>query len=871
MKKALLILSAGLMYLPVSAQHWTDVPGKRMKLEDIRIEQEKRLQQTAEEKKAEKKQSGKIIREGKNYHFSRWLNYWEDHLDEEGYMVSPVKTLVELKAFRNRQQVRRMAKTTLDQSQWTFTGPTSSPGGYRGLGRINVIEFHPTNPAIFIIGSAGGGAWRTTNGGVSWSSLYDNLPVLGVSDIDYNPQDPNTIYLCTGDRDASDTYSVGILKSMDGGATWDTTGLQYGITDFALTNELLINPHDSNSMLVATNSGMMKSTDAGASWTQVASGHIKDIVYHATDTNIIFAATYGGNNKILRSADAGMTWTQVSNFSGARRIALAVTPADPNQVVAVVANSDEALKGVYKSTNGGLNFTKVFGDENDCSTNILSTWLTLDGGTCSGQAWYDLCITVNPVNPNEMLIGSVNTYHTMDGGASWDMVTQWYGGLPGIEEVHADKHFLSFHPLTPSVLFEGNDGGIYKTSNPAGGVWNDLSNGLGITQFYRIAGADAAPFVIGGSQDNGTKRISFTGVFSELTGGDGMDCQIDYLTPTTFYTSSQYGNLNRTTNNGISYNSISDNIPDNPEGAWITPIVLHPNDPNFILAGYDHVYASFDQGDSWSDISPNFPTSGTKLERLAMTHLDQQVIFAMGGNNTLKYTSDFGANWLNVPGGYAGSISDITIDPWNKDLLWITYSGYGNAKVANFNTQTGWSLKNDSLPNIPVRCIAIDSSNGTRYIGTDIGVFYRDTSMNSWQTFANGLPTIEVTDLSINYATDEIWAATYGRGMWKSPRHLTNPPISAVNPIPYAADVITISPNPNQGQFEISTTNSSLLGQEVEVHIISLNGAVVSKLKTSFSNSGRLQIHADKLSRGTYITDVYHNGVRAAKTKMVVL
>lgn len=870
MKKTLLSFIALLTYQISSAQDWSSMPQANNNLEAIKNLIEKSETPSNVD---ENESNGEIVKEKDNYHFNRWYYHWQHHLDENGNMVSPMATFNEWNRYKTSlKKSQTKNKTTANQSDWIFKGPTTSPGGYNGIGRINVVEFHPTDTNTFIVGTAGGGAWRTTNGGLNWTSLYDNLPVLGVSDIKYNPQNPATIYLCTGDRDASDTYSVGLLRSYNNGLSWDTTGLKFNITDFALLNELLINPLDTNSMLAATSLDLRKSYDGGITWNTVVTGHFKDIVYNPIDTNIIYAATYtSGNARIYRSLDGGATWSITANFFSGNRIAMAVTPANPSVVKAVVSMTNtNGLLGIYNSTDTGATFTKIYGTDNDCSTNILSGSLNLSSSSCSGQGWYDLCMAINPINENIVLVGGVNTYQSTDGGTTWNKVTQWYNGSPGTKTVHADKHYMAFHPLKPSLLFECNDGGIYKTANPASLLWNDLSNGLGITQFYRNAISNIAPFVIGGAQDNGTKRITFGGVYNELTGGDGMDCQMDYNDPTVFYTSSQYGSISKTIDNGGNYVNISNNIPGNPDGAWITPFVLHAQIPEIIYAGYDHVYVSYDRGDSWTDISPNFPISGTQLRRLAVTPLDEEMIVALGGTNTVRYTKNSGLSWTTIPVGFSGSISDVMIDPWDKNKIWFTYSGYGNAKVATYSIGGTWALRNDSLPNIPIYCITIDSSNGTKYIGTDAAVFYKDTSMNKWELYNIGLPVIEVTDLAINYTTNEIWGSTYGRGMWVSPKHLTQPP-AAISNVPFAANVIKTAPNPNNGKFILTTENEYLLqSSNLQILIKNMNGNTVASFQKRFNASNKIEIDLNSVSSGNYIVEVIKEGITFAREKIQI-
>lgn len=858
MKKLICITASILLCIFSHAQQWNEA-----------LKQTHNVHELKELLEIEEKETTNSDEENDDYHLGRWLYYHEQHVDEKGNLVSDVKNFDEWKK-KNAFKPLALQKTTGNQSQWTFQGPTKSPGGYNGIGRINTIAFHPTDSDTYIIGSAGGGAWRTTNAGLNWTSLYDNLPVLGVSDIDYNPQNAKTIFLCTGDRDGSDTYSIGILKSYDNGTTWDTTGLKFNVTDFELINELLINPYDSNSMIAATSVGIKRSFDGGNTWLNVATGNFKDIKYNPADTNILYAATYNsGNNKIYRSTNAGVVWSMVMNFGAGNRAALAVTKANPNIVKAVVSNtSDNSLLGVYHSFNSGQTFTRIYGDDTTCTDNILSGSLNLSYTTCSGQGWYDLCMTISPTDSNKVLIGGVNTYQSLDGGSSWTRVTQWYNGSPGIKTVHADKHFLGFNPIMHNTLFEGNDGGIYKTTNPSSLVWNDLSNGLGITQFYRNSVADVANFVIGGAQDNGSKRIRFNGNFNELTGGDGMDCQLDYSDSTTFYTSSQYGHINITTNSGTNFTNISNNIPGNPSGAWVTPFYVHPFYPQTIVAGYDHVFASLDQGGNWTDISPNFPNSGFQLKRLAPSIINDQMLVTLGGTNTLQYTKDFGMNWVQIPTGFSGTMSDITVDPWNEDMIWVTYSGYGNAKVSTYTIGTGWTLQNDSLPNIPVNCIVIDSANGTKYIGTDVAIYYRDTSMSYWELYNTGLPVITVNDLGINYKKNEIWAATYGRGMWKSPRHLTQPPVK-IESIPLALDNIVIIPNPNKGSFEILLKNKALLNREIDVRIINFKGEIIFQSDKTFTTTDNLKINTS-LPQGNYVVELMKEGNVFAKEKFTI-
>lgn len=863
MKNLKLLTVSFLLSCAAQAQPWMPADQQTKNFEQIVSAYRNKIAGQAADKGKEM-HNGKVVGEGKHYHFERWAWYWQYHLDENGNLASPLRTYEAWKEHTRKQQELKTKFKITNQSQWSFVGPSSSPGGYNGIGRINNIGFHPADTNTFIIASAGGGAWRTIDGGLNWTCLTDHLPVLGTSDVVYNPLNPNTIYLCTGDKDASDTYSIGVLKSTDGGISWQTTGLQFNTSDLKLTNALLINPLDTNSLTLATNQGMMKSYDGGQTWQTTTNGHFKELLYHPTDTSILYAAS-SSPGAVWRSADGGLTWQSIISFPLTSRAAIAVTAADPSVVQAVFANiSNGGLWGVYRSTDTGNTFVKVFGDNTDCTTNILSSSMNLTAGSCSGQGWYDLTIAINPLNPWDIYIGGVNTYRSLDGGNSWDIVNEWTSVLPGVQTVHADKHKLTYNPINPAVLYECNDGGIYKSYFP--NLWTDLSNGLQITQFYRIASSDMANFVLAGSQDNGTKRVTFTGNSNELTGGDGMDCQIDFTDPNIFYTSSQYGNFRRTINNGSNFTNISSNVPGQPDGAWITPLVIHPTDPQMLLVGYAHLYYSGDRGDNWTDLSPTF-SNGVNMTRLSVTPQNVNHIFLLQGN-AIRYTRNFGASWSSILQSFGGTISDILLDPTDTNRLYVTYGGYGQNKVAEYYFGSGWTKIQDSIPDVPVHCIAFDTSNKTLYIGTDIGVFYRTPSMTYWEPYNNGLPSIEVTDISINYATNELWVSTYGRGVWKSPKYMHPVNVPDVPPTNYG---ITVAPNPNKGQFTITTTEEALRNMSVSIRISNSNGGQVMHLEKRFDPAGRISIHAPTLLSGTYIVEVMSAGKMMGRTKVVII
>lgn len=870
MKHQILLIASLLLSASTFAQPQMDIDGtKPVKLVDvIKAHNSAGVYYGEDEEEHRELKKKKIVKEGKDYHFDRWVWYWQSHTDQDGYLVSPLKTYEEWQKYTNGRA--QMKSTATANANWVFQGPTTSGGGYEGVGRIQNIEFHPTDPNTYWVCTAGGGAWKTTNNGVNWSSITEMLPVLGTSDIDVNPKNPNVLYLCTGDRDASDSYSIGVLKSTNGGASWVATGLSWTTSQTKLTNSLVINKVDTNSLTLAASDGIYKSNNGGAKWTNVKSGNFKQVLYHPTDTNILYATTYNGgaDAQIFRSADGGKTWTQRTSFTGTKRITLAVTPASIGIVKAIVATNSGGLNGIYNSTDTGKTFTKIYGPTG-CNGDILSGDNKASATTCGKQGWYDLSIAIDPNNANKVFAGGVNTWYSTNGGTSWNITTQWWAQLSGIATVHADKHWLAFHPLVANRLFECNDGGIYRTDNPLPtSVWNDLTHGMGITQFYRNAVANNTTFVLGGSQDNGTKMYQ-GGVWSAANGGDGMDCQIDFVDSNTFYTATQYGNIDRVSSTWGD-DQISDNIPGGVggKGGWITPYIMNPRNHDGLIAGYKRVYYSPDAGTSWIDLFGKPLDTGKNINRIAMTPANDSFIYITTDNNNSKiyFTNKFKGSVVttydSLQAPYTADITDIKVDPKKKNRFWITYGGFGSPQVVRYDSGV-WTQMKTGLPNVPVHCFEIDSSNGVIYVGTDVGVFYQDTATgNTWAPYTTNMPNIEVADLAINYKKKELWAATYGRGMWKSAKQDYTVPTdttdttNVITMIPYVADDFSIAPNPSNGHFKVKTGATAYMGKEISMRIVDNTGRVIWGRNDKFSEQGSLEIDVQQLPRGIYIFEV---------------
>ena len=856
---SLLVLTSG----NAIAQKWMPQTGGPVKYEDV-VANYRREHPEPENDKLVK--HGKAVLEDENYKFNRWCWYWKQHLDSNGYIVNGNRTVAEWRKF-SQLQTNVAAKTTAS-SNWVFQGPSTSEGGYSGMGRINAIAFDPIDSNTIYIGSAAGSTWKTTNGGNTWTCLYDNMANLSVSDLKVNPQNRNTIYVATGDANGTDNYSTGVIKSHDGGTTWVNAGITWPMSNYTLIRTLLINPLDTNKLMLGTNIGIFKTNNGGATWTNVASGNYRQILYSPFDTSVVIAAMEPSpNSQLAQSTDGGYTWNTVTSFSGTRRINIAVTPAAPNVVKAIVTNTDNGLAGIYGSEDYGATYTPYFLNDASCTNNILGYDIGLPSTSCDGQGWYDLCIAIDPNNANNVVIGGINNYYSADAGLSWTIANQWWDNTAGLETVHADKHWLGYNTLTGG-LYLGCDGGIYKNYSPLTGAWTDLSNGIGITQFYRNAVDNNASFVLGGAQDNGTKMLN-AGVSTDLTGGDGMQPLFNYSDPETiFYCAYQNGYVDITTDGGATFNSITEDLP--TPGAWITPYTLHPSNSSTLLIGYKRVYISYDNGSSWEPLSPPF-SSSSNIEILKVSIKDPGYIYAVrdnGWRSKIHFTKDLGVTWDTIPVPFTNSITDLEIDPDSAQKITVTISGYATNKVATYSgTTNSWIYENAGLPNVPANCIVSDTFSKTRYIGTDAAVFYKTKEMTSWALYNTNLPNVIVSDLNINHTTSEIWAATYGRGMWKSIK-ADETPVLGLKDVVHSYKM-TISPNPSRGSFTISTTEMPFRNATATVRLMTTDGRIAQTSEGKFDNTGILKVNISNLAPGFYFCEL-SNAKGTSRGKIVV-
>ncbi len=529
--------------------------------------------------------------------------------------------------------------------------------------------------------------------------------------------------------------------------------------------------------------------------------------------------------KILLSnlpTNNGDTFLFAHEVVGSGRINLGVTPANAAYLYAISSkSSDSGFNALVRSTDSGTTFVNQ-----STSPNILGYDNT--GTEAGGQGWYDLCIAVDPVNANTVYVGGVNIWKSTNSGVNWALNTFW-NDIAGYPTVHADKHVFIWQNNT--ALWNGNDGGIYRTLN-GGTTWTDKSNTLVHSQIYRIGASQSDDKVIAGLQDNGTKMRNNANLWSDVVGGDGMECNIDPVNSNIQYGCIQNGVLVRTTNNWGSYIDIRNNIRNNIQGSWITPHEIDPTTPSTIYAAYDSLYKSTNRGNTRTFIGTSAQIgSGTKT-LLKIAPSNSQVIY-VGKSNEIYRTENGGTTWvpLNLPGT---DISSITIHPSIPLTIWITRSNYaaGQKVYRSFDGGSNWTNVSGTLPNLPVN-VAIHNNQleESLYIGMDVGIFYINHDLDDWINFSDGIPNVEIFDLDINYNTNTLYAGTYGRGLWSSSLFVpTLSPCSAVlnivtNAAFQSADVswepfnptitdsyeIVVNTNPSQPTSGLMTTDPNYL------------------------------------------------------------
>lgn len=674
-------------------------------------------------------------------------------------------------------------------------------------GRVAGIAVDPTDSNTFYSASAGGGVWKTTNGGASYIPLTDFLGDTAMGSIAVAPSNHNVVYAGTGEANfsADCKYGIGLLKSTNGGTTWSLITGPAGVFDRQAISRIVISPTDPSTVFITTTyasngfggeGDVWKTTDGGANWTSTLASTnttgqpVTDLVMNPTTPDTLYAAIgniFGnGSNGIYKTTDGGTNWGLLGGGlpSNPGRISLALAASNPNVVYASIANTignGAGLQGLYVTTDGGTTWT-----QKTAAPNYLG-----------GQGWYDNAIVVSPTDPNVVFAGgqvnysgSHGTLFALAGSQDGGKTFQDYSIGSGLKGPHTDLHALTFTP-DGTKLMDGNDGGVWRLENPysnpgAGSSidlsvcnWTDLNSNLDTVQFTGIAlHPTDSNIAYGGSQDNGTEMTSGSLGWDTLRGGDGGFVRLNQTNPQIVY-HEYYGiSLEVSSDGGINWSGgtgINPNDPVGPDGsdqrAFYVPYKLDPANQSRVIYGTDHVYESLDNGGTFTAIgtpgTAGFNPSGSAASTLGV--YGSTIYVSAGGSLFATYNS--GGNWADVSiPGITESFSDVYVNPTNPKDVYVSRPSFFGGKV--FRSTSGgaaWSDITSNLPDEPFNAVLLDKKSGVLYAGGDDGVYSSTSYGGSWSKLSTGLPTVQVANLDLVNATGIIAAGTHGRGMWRLP------------------------------------------------------------------------------------------------------
>lgn len=720
----------------------------------------------------------------KEKHMKRWEWWMSSHLGPDGELVNINKRT--MKAVKESLDTYPASDVRSTNSSWSLVGPTES--SYQnsesycvgnGMGRVDKIAFHPTDPDILYIGTPGGGIWKTTDGGGSWTGLTNYISSLGISGIKVSHADPTTIYALSGNGNSTINsfigqfgyirQSVGVFKSTDNGDTWQLTGQL--ADDEYVGFELEMDPNDADVLYAATSVGLYKTSNGGESWSMISDNGDDEIVYDVAikpgSSDVIYYVT---EDEFFKSEDGGTSWVEATIFGGGSfstaRKSIAVT--EDNNSIVYILNGNNALPagqfgGLYRSLDSGSLFSlmsntpNVFGQQDD-------------GSDDGNQSNFNNCIAASHTDHTDIVVGGLTCFRS---GASGNTNT-WFNSTSYFETgsdpyIHPDVHDLQFNPLD-GHLYATSDGGVY-VSEDEGVTWTDITANISTTMVYHLDQFSGSIKMVIGNQDNGIKhRQNLGGDFEHVNSGDGFYSSYHPTNNGRFWATLNT-NLFRYRNNGSVRTGNR-----SPNSNWYNTVQMHNTDESLLICGSVDIFKSTDYANTWTNAGASgswaitsCPSNNSKF------YATGAVTFASNSNGSAYLSTDTGDTWSDLSGnpGFPSTftkLTDINVEPDNSSKVWMTCGGYEDGSKVYYSIDSGsnWTNMTGSLPNIPVHCVAI-TEDGDVYIGTDIGVFYRNSSMTDWIPFSNNLPNVPVTDMRIDPDlgfNGRIYIATFGRGVW---------------------------------------------------------------------------------------------------------
>lgn len=686
---------------------------------------------------------------------------------------------------------------------------------FRGIGpaitggRIVAIAVNPANHSEYYIGAGHGSLWKTTNNGITFSPVFDNQNSYAIGAIAIDPVNPNVVWVGTGENNNQNNviYGDGIYKSEDGGKSWKNMGLK--------TSEhiggIVIDPGNTDIVYVAAygslrnkggDRGVFKTTDGGKTWENVL--HISDYtgVYEIhmdpRYSNILYAVAhqrmrklytgvYGGpESGIYRSTDSGKTWQKLKSGLPSEvvgRIGLAISPVNPDVLYAIV-ESTKKNKGIYKSVDRGISWTK-------------------QSGYISSYPFYFQKLFCDTKDVNKIYSMDVFLQVSEDGGKTWKNL--------GEKNKHVDNHYLWIDPDDNKHLLAGCDGGLYETFDQ-GKNWH-FKNNIPLAEIYKVTVDNSKPFyyVYAGTQDNNSfggpsRTISSGGITNQdwffTWSGDGFETQVDWKNPDIIYAQSQYGGLarfDRKTGEKFYIRPI-DFGEYGYRFDWDSPLLISQFDNKRLYFGANILLRTNDQGASWEEISPDLTRgvpkemqklmgrswsidelvrkgSMAQLTTIAESPLNENILYVGSGDGLIHYTKDGGKHWTkaeDVPGlpKYA-RIHQIVASRFDEQTAYAACQNFvgGDYKPYLYKTTNGGRTWFSINGNLPVKgstyTIAEDHEKpDLLFVGTQFGVYFTINGGKEWIKLKNGIPNASVMDLDIQRDENDLVVSTFGRGIY---------------------------------------------------------------------------------------------------------
>lgn len=779
---------------------------------------------------------------------------------------------------KSYQQYHATAALRDEEADWTALGPMNIGG------RTLCLAFHPTEENTIFAGSASGGLWKTTTAGqgyVGWERMNIDFPVLGVPAIAIEPNNPDVMYIGTGEvynnqttmpgianRFTRGSYGIGILKSNDGGISWEKT-LDWEYQDLTGVSDIVINPDNTNIVYAATSEGLYRTSDAGENWNLVLD---LPMTYHLAinpdNPNQVFVTVGSYQNAIsgIYKAEDGINFEAIadapSGYTGKARIK--IYAGDSNILYLSAADSNGTNNyGLYKSTDGGVTWTKV-------NSQNVPTF----------QGWYAHDVAIDPTDDNTAIWVGVDLYKTTNSGSSLAQKSYWFnwdfgqtpvGGSEGPGDyVHADIHAVYWHPTQANTIFVACDGGIF-ISTDNGENWEGRNGSYQTQQFYANFSSSniTENRAIGGMQDNATAIYLGEDSWSRVIGGDGGSAAYHPTDPSTMYGTSQNLGLRRSTNGGQNFNFIAPNQADDEYTTFIAPIEISTVNPNTIYAGAQHLFRSTNEGNSWEATSVDFPDGLNPIVTIGISPLTDDLIYISTVANPfinnpqaskVFASTDAGANWTQMTGLPDRMCSDIALHPTDDQQAFCSFSGFGTAHLYyTSDGGTNWSAFTNGLPDIPANSVVFDPEfPEIAYVANDLGVYIikdADDMENAIaEPYQTGLPNaILAMHLDIQDSSRKLRVATHGNGVWESP--LSEPTV-AIDDLDIEDSKLNIYPNPAQNYFIASFENEE--NEAYQVNIYALDGKLISTNKFNANGSTNIEQRIDiqSIAKGNYVVEI---------------